>query len=52
MLISTLAGGKMGCKGAKSLQQAHDTNPLRVRMSHLVYLAGFGGAEHRAGGSQ
>ena len=46
MLIWTLAGVKMGCKGVLTLQLAHDTHPIGLRMSHLVYLAGFGGAEH------
>ncbi len=46
------AGGNMECQGVKPMQSAHDTNPVRLRMRHLVYLAGFGGAEHRAGGSQ
>lgn len=52
MLILTRVGGKMGCKGINSLQSTHDANAGRLRMSHLVYLAGFGGAEQRAGGSQ
>ena len=38
MLILTLAGGKMDCKGVHLLQSRHDANAGRLRMSNLIIL--------------
>ena len=46
MLILTLTVERLGCTGVKQLQSACDANAGRLRMNHLVCLAGFRGAEH------